>query len=78
LRIQITGTYDECEVAADRIARIFTVRRVPRPSARDDGLYQVRLDAQLRQQDVPDSQPSPSARRVGGPPPPRRRPWREP
>ncbi len=71
MRIRITGTYDECEVAADRIARIFDVRHVPRPSLRDDDLYQVSLDAQLREQDRPEEPPPP---RRGPPPSPPRPP----
>jgi hypothetical protein len=75
LRIRIVGTEEECQVAADRLARAFTVRSVPRPSLRDDGLYQVSLVAQLREQDK--TEPPSGARRVGGPPPPRTRPRRE-
>ncbi len=71
MKIQITGTWDECEIAADRIARIFDVRRIPRPALRDDDLYQVRLDARLREQDEPEPPPPPPRR---GPPPPPRRP----
>jgi hypothetical protein len=73
LKIQIIGTLDECEIAADRIAHIFDVRHVPRPSDRDDDLYQVRLDAQLSEGDRPAASDPP--RRPLGPPrrPPRRR-----
>jgi len=77
LIIRITGTGEECEVATDRIVRVFDVWRVPPLSLRDDGLYQIRLDAQLREQDRPEP-PAPSARHVGGLPLPRTRPRREP
>ena len=48
MRIVIVGTEEECEVAADRIARVLDARHVGRPSPRDDGKYQVRIDARLR------------------------------
>jgi hypothetical protein len=37
VKIRIIGTAEECEVAADRIARVLAARYVSRPSLRDDG-----------------------------------------
>lgn len=53
MRIVIVGTEEECEVAADRIARVLDARHVGRPSLRDDGKYQVRIDARLRDEKPP-------------------------
>jgi hypothetical protein len=50
VKIRIIGTEEECEIAADRIARVLDARYVGRPSLRDDGQYQVNLDARLRKQ----------------------------
>jgi hypothetical protein len=32
VRIRIVGTEEECQIATDRIARIFDVRRAPQPT----------------------------------------------
>ncbi|HZA84550.1 MAG TPA: hypothetical protein VFC13_24250 [Actinomycetes bacterium] len=53
MKILIVGTEEECEVAADRIARVLDARHVGRPSLRDDGKYQVRIDARLRDEKPP-------------------------
>jgi hypothetical protein len=50
VKIRIIGTEEECEVAADRIARVLDARHVGRPSLRDDGQYQVSIDARLRKE----------------------------
>lgn len=47
MKIRIIGTEEECEVAADRIARVLIARYVSRPSYRDDGKFQVNIDARL-------------------------------
>jgi hypothetical protein len=39
VRILIVGTEEECEVAADRIARVLDARHVGRPSLREDGKF---------------------------------------
>jgi hypothetical protein len=49
VRILITGTADECEEAADRIARVLDVRSIRPATLRDDGKYQVKIDARLRE-----------------------------
>jgi hypothetical protein len=50
VKIRIVGTEEECEVAADRIARVLTARYVGRPSLRDDGKFQVNIEARLPEQ----------------------------
>jgi hypothetical protein len=50
VKIRIIGSAEECEVAADRIARVFAARYVGRPVLRDDGQYQVNIDARLREE----------------------------
>jgi hypothetical protein len=47
VKIRIVGTEEESEVAADRIGRVPTARYVSRPSYRDDGQFQVVIDARL-------------------------------
>jgi hypothetical protein len=49
VRILIIGTADECEEAADRIARVLDVRSIRPATLRDDGKYQVKIDARLRE-----------------------------
>ena len=53
MKILIVGTEEECEGASDRIARVLDARYVGRPSLRDDGKYQVRIDARLRDEKPP-------------------------
>ena len=53
MRIHIVGTFDECEHAADRIARVLDARHVGRITRRDDGPYQVRIDARPRKSSRP-------------------------
>jgi hypothetical protein len=53
VKIRIIGTAEECEVASDRIARVFDARYVGRPSVREDGKYQVNIDARLREEKPP-------------------------
>lgn len=53
MKILIVGTYEECEVAADRIARVLDARHVGRITSRDDGQHQVRIDARLRDEKPP-------------------------
>ncbi len=55
MKIRIIGTSEECEVAADRIARIFDARYVSRVEHTPDSTYekpkfQVRIEARLREQ----------------------------
>jgi hypothetical protein len=54
MRIHIVGTFEECEHAADRIARVLDARHVGRITRRDDGLYQVRIDARPRKSSRPE------------------------
>jgi hypothetical protein len=49
VKILIVGTAEECEEAADRIARVLNARPVGRVTLRDDGKHQVRIDARLRE-----------------------------
>jgi hypothetical protein len=55
VRIRIVGTEEECQIATDRIARIFDVRRAPRPTwiegFGDKEKFQVQFDARLREQE---------------------------
>jgi hypothetical protein len=53
VNILIVGTEEECEVAADRIARVLDARSVSRPLLRDDGKFQVRINARLRNEKPP-------------------------
>jgi hypothetical protein len=50
VKILVVGTEEECEIAADRIARVLDARHVGRPSLREDGKYQVRIDARPREE----------------------------
>jgi hypothetical protein len=50
VKILIVGTSEECEEAADRIARVLNARSVGRVTLRDDGKHQVRIDARLREE----------------------------
>jgi hypothetical protein len=54
MRIHIVGTFEECEHAADRIARVLDARSVGRITQRDDGQYQVRIDARPRKEQPPE------------------------
>jgi len=54
MRIRIIGTEEECLIASDRLARLFNVRSVPRPTYTGDGPgkdYRVQFDARLRERD---------------------------
>jgi hypothetical protein len=69
MKIRIVGTLEECQVASDRIARVFDARYVGRPrffkdrsrsdednprsmsERMDEDLYQVNIEARLREQD---------------------------
>jgi hypothetical protein len=54
MKILIVGTFEECEHAADRIARVLDARHVGRITQRDDGQYQVRIDARPRKETPPE------------------------
>jgi hypothetical protein len=54
MRIHIVDTFEQCEHAADRIARVLDARHVGRITRRDDGLYQVRIDARPRKEQPPE------------------------
>jgi len=75
VKIRITGTYDECETAADIIARVLNARYVGQPGWIDgDGdkaKFQVHIDARLREQPR-QTRPGPEPRRPppAGPPRP--------
>jgi len=67
VKIRIIGTLEECQIASDRIARVFDARYVGRPrffkegsrsdesdrrsmyERLDEDLYQVNIEAQLRE-----------------------------
>jgi hypothetical protein len=50
VKILVVGTFEECEHAADRIARVLDARHVGRIVQRDDGKHQVRIDARPRKE----------------------------
>ena len=54
MKILIVGSFEECEHAADRIARILDARHVGRITQRDDGQHQVRIDARPRKEQPPE------------------------
>ena len=59
MKIRILGTWEECNVAADRIARILDARWVSRVEQTRDSTYDkpefiVRIEARLRERDSED------------------------
>jgi hypothetical protein len=53
MRIHIVGTFEECEHAA-RITRVLDARHVGRITPRDDGQYQVTIDARPGKEQPPE------------------------
>jgi len=77
VKIRIIGTEEECQVAADLIARVLDARNVPRPryidGYGDNAKHQVQFDARLREQER-DDWPAPPPPRPPLRPPPTARP----